>query len=196
YGAERLYNAFLKGQHHNPKGVAYHGNEPVWSTLTLYSILDQFLAGAKRICIVDIHTGFGGYGEGIIVTYYGGERHERISTWMREDLHLPGTVPQIPMHDVVYPYSFVENRLPGSEVIMAAIEYGAFKEGEGSWEPYIGSNYFHMHGDPLSEEGRAIGTEMRALFYSDEDVWKKMVWERGNEVIRKFLKGLADWSAE
>lgn len=82
--------------------------------------------------------------------------------------------------------------MPGSQITAEILEYGTLPPDA---TPHIwpGNLYFHMYGDPLSEEGRALAAEYRAFCYQENDDWKTMIWERGAEVIQKTLAGLAEW---
>ncbi|MEK7794548.1 MAG: DUF2817 domain-containing protein [Candidatus Hydrogenedentota bacterium] len=197
FGRDRLILAHRKGQHHNPKGQQYHGNGPTWSKTTFDFIIDEHLAGARRIGVLDIHTGFGDYGVGMITSYCRPEteKFKRIMRWVGGAKYYPGDSPHIPRHDKSFPFDFIEKRVPGSEVTAGVLEYGTVPP---ITTPHIwpANLYFHMYGDPLSPEGRAIAKEYRAFCYQEKDDWKNSVWERGREVVQNMLDGMGEWVAE
>jgi hypothetical protein len=194
-GPNKITEAVRRGQHHNPQGQTYHGNGPTWSKLTLDAIIDTELSGAKKIAIIDIHTGFGDYGEGMVCSYNmpGSPKYERTMNWVRGPKYYPGEDPNIPSHQTIFPFDFIEDRVGGAEVTAVVLEYGTVPP---TTTPHIwaGNLYYHLHGDPLSEEGVALGKEYRAFCYQENDDWKDAVYARGIEVIQDVLDGLNDWA--
>lgn len=63
HGEDRLYDTLARGQYSHPDGLNYGGTAREWSNLTLERIVRDHLAGARKVALIDWHTGIGGYGE-------------------------------------------------------------------------------------------------------------------------------------
>ena len=77
-----------------------------------------------------------------------------------------------------------------SEVTTVALEYGTKPVFE-VLDALRADNWLHLHGDPGSEEGRAIKRQIRDAFYSDEPEWKRMIWNKADRVVQQAAAGLA-----
>jgi len=80
--------------------------------------------------------------------------------------------------------------LPHAEVTGMALEYGTV-DGAQVMEALRADNWLHLHGDPLSPQGQAIGADTRAAFYIDTDIWRGMVLGQSLIATRQALTGLA-----
>jgi hypothetical protein len=194
YGQSRLLSAVRRGQHHRPKAMTYHGNGPTWSTHTLHEIVDERLAGATHVGVIDLHTGFGEYGGGIVMSYDPPEsaKHKRVAEWFDGAIYTPGGDADIPDHRARLPFAWIEERVPTATVTAQILEFGTFPPEE-SRDCFPANHHFHLFGDPLSEEGRRWGAQYRRFSYPEEDAWKEAVFARGREVIDRTIEGLRAW---
>jgi hypothetical protein len=192
YGQARIVGAIRRGQHHRPKSMTYHGQGPCWSRNLLEQILCKQLAWCAQLAVVDVHTGFGKYGEGLVMSYDapGDARHERVKRWMDDGIYVPGSDFDIPAHSKS-PFGFIAEWVPGLEVTAAILEFGTF-DPEETRDHHL-NHYFHMFGDPRSEEGLRVGAAYRRYFYPEEPQWMESVWARGQDVTKRMLAGLAAW---
>lgn len=195
HGMDRLLSAIRRGQHHRPKSMTYHGNGPAWSKTTLDRIVVEYLQGAQRVAVIDIHTGFGDYGQGIVMSYDppGSEKHKRVSKWFSGDIYTPGSDANIPDHGIRLPFEWIESLLSGVRVTAEILEFGTFDPNE-IGEIFSANHHYHVYDDPLSPQGLEWGARYRHYCYPEEDEWKNRVWARGREVIEKTLAGLSEWS--
>lgn len=197
YGIDGLIAAIRRGQHHRPKGMTYHGDGPCWSKSRLDEVVVDELTGAKRIAVIDIHTGFGEYGEGLVMSYDppGSDRYKRVTEWFSGDIYTPGSDANIPDHTSRLPFAWIESMLSGSSVTAEILEFGTFDPAE-IGEIFNANHHYHVYGDPLSPKGLEWGSRYRRYCYPEEDEWKHKVWRRGVEVIETTLAGLSAWSRE
>jgi len=193
YGQARIVAAIRRGQHHRPRAMTYHGQGPCWSRKVLEQLLRGELAGCTHLAMLDIHTGFGKYGEGLVMAYDppGDARYERVKRWMSGDIYTPGGDFDIPAHSKS-PYGFIAEWIPGLQVTAAILEFGTF-DPEETRDQHL-NHYFHLYGDPRSPEGLKVGEKYRRYFYPEEPQWLEKVWARGFEVTRRMLHGLNDWA--
>jgi hypothetical protein len=195
YGQDRLVAAIRRGQHHRPKGMTFHGTEPVWSKRVLDENVAERLAGACFIGVLDVHTGFGEYGHGLVMSYDppGSAKHRRVSDWFDGDIYTPGADADIPSHLAQLPFEWIEAQVAGSRVTAEILEFGTFPPEE-IGDTFYANHHYHVFGDPLCEEALEWGRRYRRFCYPEEEEWKLMVWQRGREVIERTLRGLSDWA--
>lgn len=194
YGLERLIAAVRQGQHHRSKAMTYHGNKASWSKITLDTIIVRFLNGSRKIAVMDIHTGFGKYGEGIVMSYepIDSSKYQRVLGWMKGDLYTPGVDADIPSHSK-NPYSFVEDLIPHSECVAQILEFGTYDPAM-SRDIFPDNHYIHNYGDPLSDWGCEVAEKYRKFLYPEEDDWKTGVWKYGKQIIQMTLEGIDRWN--
>lgn len=192
HGAAALQRAVTGGQYTHPDGVFYGGAAPTWSRRTLESLAPRLLFRARRVALIDYHTGLGPYGHGeMIVTHRPDSAAlARARDWYGDGIVSP-TLGSSASSEVVGDLlnGFAEV-LPQVEVTGMALEYGV-RDLQDTLDAVRADNWLHLHGKLDSERGREIKAMMRAVFYGDADDWKDMVFEQATEAQRRALKGLA-----
>jgi hypothetical protein len=78
-----------------------------------------------------------------------------------------------------------------TECTTIAIEYGTLPA-EQVLQALRADNWLYLHGDVTSPEGQVIKSEVRAAFYGEDSQWTSDVWQRGLDIARKTIAGLAD----
>lgn len=194
-GMVRLIAAVRHGQHHRPKSMSYHGNHPCWSRTVLQDVLCRQLVGCHRLAVLDIHTGFGEYGQGLVMSYDppGDPRRERVGRWFNGAIYVPGADADIPPHSKS-PYGFIAEWVPELAVTAAILEFGTFPPDEFR-DIFPANHYHHIYGDPRSEQAMRVGMRYRHYFYPEEPCWIDAVWQSGQDAIRRMLVGLEHWQA-
>jgi hypothetical protein len=174
--------------------MTYHGNGASWSKARLNEVVDTYLQGARKVTVLDIHTGFGEFGQGMVMSYDppDSEKYQRVSQWFSGDIFTPGSDPNIPSHSIRLPFEWMEQRLAGVQATAAILEFGTFPPEE-IGEIFNANHHFHVFGDPLSKDGLAWGSRYRRFCYPETEEWKRKVWQRGREVIETLLAGFDDW---
>jgi hypothetical protein len=195
HGERELTRIMRLGQHTHPKSLTYHGRGPTWSKRVVDRVIDGWLAKSRHVAVLDIHTGYGPVGDGLIMSY--DQEGSAGLAWLRDwfgEVHVTGHDPLIPRH-ARWPYDIVADRLPGTKVRTVALEYGTAEVDVLSFDLVRENNYHHLYGDPLSAEGRAIQKKFRARFYVETDDWKRKVLSRGLEVFERTKAGLERWAS-
>jgi len=191
HGRLALQSAISGGQYKHADGLFYGGRGAAWSNKTLIEILRSTLGKAKRVALIDYHTGLGprGYGERICADPPGGPAHARAEAFYGGDITSPflGDSASVPLHGVNL--EAVHRALPEREVTAVALEVGTIPTLEVKLA-LRADNWLHQHGDPRGAKGQAIKEQIRAAFYQDAPDWKEAVWERALETQRLALKGL------
>ncbi len=192
HGAWALQKAIAGGQYNHPDGIFYGGNAETWSRGALVRILRDGLGGARRVAVIDYHTGLGprGHGERICVHEPDSGGLARAEDWYHDDVTSPflGSSVSTELHGVNA--LGMKEALPEAELTAVAVEYGTLPT-EQVKLALRADNWLHLHGELGSAQGRAIKEQVREAFYQDADDWKDMVWERAVETQRLAIAGLA-----
>ncbi len=197
HGMRALQSAVSSGQYRHPHGIFYGGNSPTWAHQTLEKILTEHLGGAKKVAVIDYHTGLGprGYGERICVHPPGSRDLERARQWYEDDVTSPALGNSSSVEIKGYNFLGMRAALPDAELTHIALEYGTLPTEEVKLA-LRADNWLHVHGAPLEafRNGQAVGIkrQIRDAFYQDADDWKEMVWERGAATQRLALRGLSE----
>ena len=168
------------GQWDHPRGLFYGGRDVSWSRKTLTDILTSKLDLAKRVCVLDFHTGLGpyGYAEPIIGFRRDTPGFARVRPWIgagAKSLYGGGSVSSEITGDSL---SAMPDLLPNATVDAVALECGIKPIAEVALALRADA-WLHAYGDPLSPEGRRIQKQMREAFHSDDLMWQGMALGQG-----------------
>lgn len=192
HGTAALASALTGGQYSDAHGVFYGGTEPAWSRRTLTEILQRHCGQARHVAVIDLHTGLGPYGHGEVMNDH--EPHEtgyiRINDWFAGEATTFDGGTSSSAVTTGSTVMGVARAQPHAEISEITLEYGTVPF-LAMVEAVRADNWLHLHGDPASDQGKAIKTQMRATFYPDGDDWKRMIWDRARDVQRRMAKGLS-----
>lgn len=192
HGAFALQGAISGGQHTHPDGVFYGGVKPTWSNRTIRAIAREELGHARRVGVIDYHTGLGpfGHGELICTVPPGAKSYARAKAWYGDEMTSPegGTSTSAIVTGVMT--DAFPQELPDAEVTSIAIEYGTYAVPE-VLNAVRADNWLHQRGDLASPLGREIKADVKERFFPAGDKWREMVWTRADQTIGWALKGLA-----
>ncbi len=190
HGAYGLQGAISGGQYTHPDGVFFGGNKPVWSNRTIRAIAREELGRARRVAVIDFHTGLGpfGHGELICAVAPSAKSFARAKAWYPE-MTSPESGTSTSAVVVGVMTDAFPQELPDAEVTSIAIEYGTYPVSE-----VLGAvradNWLHLRGDLKSPLGRELKADMKERFFPSGDKWRDMVWQRADQTIGWALKGL------
>ncbi len=191
HGPASLQHALSGGQYNHPKGIFYGGDGPTWSRRTQTAIFEAYLSQARRVAIIDYHTGLGpwGYGERIITDPPASDGFARARALFGAAVTSPsdGTSTSAPITGDGL--AAAPGLLPGVDVIGMAIEYGTLPLDQVILSLRADA-WLHAHGDPASPEAAPIKAAIRAAFYGDADDWKGMVAGQSLLATRQATAGL------
>ncbi len=191
HGAFGLQGAISGGQYSHPDGIFYGGSKAGWSNRTIRAIAREELGRARKVGIIDYHTGLGpfGHGELICAVQPGAKSFARAKAWYGEEMTSPegGTSASAVVVGVMT--DAFPQELPDAEVTAIAIEYGTYSVPE-----VLGAvradNWLHQRGDLASPLGKKLKADMKEKFFPAGDRWREMVWARADQTIGWTLKGL------
>ena len=189
HGRARLQQAVTHGQYSHPRGLFFGGRHAVWSNRILHEIAERYLAGAKRVISIDVHTGLGPYGYGEVIlndaenapayqralTWWGMERVRSTVSGKSVSAHLSGTI------NLAF-----ARMLPATEVTAVGLEFGTLS-GLKVLRVMRAENWLHHYAHQDHAEAAEIKERLLRAFYPDDDLWKRTVWEQGRLVIEQTL---------
>jgi hypothetical protein len=191
HGAFGLQGAISAGQYRHPDGLFFGGKKPTWSNKTIRAIARDELGRAKRVGIIDFHTGLGPFGHGELICTVAptAKSFERAKRWFGDEMTSPetGTSTSAVVSGAMTD-SFPQE-LPDAEVTSIAIEYGTYPVPE-VLLAVRQDNWLHQRGDLNSAQGREMKAYMKERFFASGDKWREMVWSRADQVIGWVTKGL------
>jgi hypothetical protein len=191
HGPMGLQQAISGGQYAHPGGVFYGGVAPTWSRRTQAAIFGEYLARARRVGIIDYHTGLGpwGFGEQIITDRPGSPGYLRARAWYGAAVTCPSAGDSTSADIKGDGLAAAPELAPHAEVTGMALEVGVQ-----SLPQTLGAlradAWLHAHGDPASPQGREIKRQVRDAFFGDADDWKGMVAGQSLLAVRQAFKGL------
>jgi hypothetical protein len=192
HGAYGLQGAISSGQYTHPDGIFYGGAKQTWSNRTIRAIARQELGHARKVGIIDFHTGLGpfGHGELICAVPPTSKSFARARAWFGDEMTSPegGTSTSAVVVGVMT--DAFSQELPDAEVTPIAIEYGTYSVPE-VLAAVRADNWLHHRGDLKSALAKELKADMKERFFPAGDKWREMVWTRADQTIGWALKGLA-----
>ncbi len=183
-----------RGQHHYSNGCCYGGRAASWSRQILETITQQpMIKNAKKMAIIDLHTGLGPYGYGEVIndhqpatagynlteSFYGANAR---SVLLGESCSSPKDgLMDYHWHDIM------QDR--GSFV---TLEFGTYSMKQ-LLSALIKEQLYHSSLSKLAEDRNLDNKHVQALkdfFYPAEKTWQQQVLFRGRQIIELALNGL------
>ncbi len=197
-GGMKAYQAAVAGgQYAFPDGLFFGGHGPTWSNATFRAILARHGQAAKRVAVIDVHTGLGprGYGEPISVIAPDAPAFQRARTWWGDEVKstVDGTSKSPPVAGPLI--GSLGKTLPSAEITAIGLEYGTVELDE-VLEAIRGDNWLHARGlasglSMQSPLARAIKARVRDALTIDADDWREQVFARAADFTLKAYRGLA-----
>ncbi len=188
WGYPKVQSVVSGGQYAHPKGVFYGGAGPVWSHRWLREWCSTNLGAARRVIVIDLHTGLGPWGHGELIGGGGpgDAMYERaITLWPETKSMLTGeSVSAVLAGDWL---NVADSLAPSADVTPVCIEYGTV-DGITVLQSLRADAWLHGYGDPTGPEAPAIRAQVRAAFADDNPEWIATCWPRFLEVIDAALQ--------
>jgi predicted deacylase len=187
-GKAELKKAISGGQYIDPQGVFYGGQNETWSNMTIRAITRRYLSKAKRVVVIDFHTGLGPYGNAEVILNE--EKHspsyKRAVEWWGDKAKTTASGESVSVHlDTTLKRAFSQ-MLPKTEVTAVTLEFGTYSELKVLWALRT-ENWLHNYGAREHPESNRIKTNLLRVFYPDDDIWKLKVWEQGQKLVEQVL---------
>ncbi|MBK1697283.1 M14 family metallopeptidase [Rhodovibrio salinarum] len=187
HGTHVLQKAISGGQYQHPDGIFYGGTAPVWSRRTLETAIDGALAKARRVAVVDLHTGLGPYGHGerIVMHDPKGSAYRNVQAAFGDDFACPTLGNSVATELPGTALEAIERRLPGRDLVACALEFGSEPTPEVR-RALRADNWLHLHapdGTLESETGQRIKAELSRVFVPEDTDWRHAVLRRSLETF-------------
>jgi len=189
-GFDRFQEIVSGGQYDDPTGIFHGGSGPVWSHRWLASHLPGIVGSARRLGIIDLHTGLGPWGHGELISHEasGDPGYDRGTAWWGEvrSMRDGESVSASLEGDWL---AAVERWMPDVEVTAAALEFGTV-DTVTVLQSLRADAWLHAHGDPNGSAAAAIRSQVRAAFADDDPAWLAALIERFDQVASGALVAL------
>ena len=193
----KAYHAVVAGgQYAFSDGLFFGGREPTWSNATFRAIVQRHGAAAKRVAVIDVHTGLGprGYGEPLSIDPPGAPGFQRARRWWGDAVTstVDGTSKSPPVAGPLI--GSVGKSLPHAEITAIGLEYGTVELAE-VLEAIRADNWLYARGLPSglgmqSPLACDIKARIRDALTVDAGDWKEQVFARAADFALKAYRGL------
>jgi len=191
HGKEVFRTAIKRGQYKHPDGLFYGGLKPSWSALTVERIAKEHLSEATWAGLIDIHTGLGPFGVGECLSGEAPDSDEgrRASSWYGHVAHTksPKTDYAGSEASILDGYKRAAPWLVWTPV---GLEFGT-REEKVVRDAVRMDGWLHLYGSPEHPLSGKVKKNMLYAYYPAEPEWRAAIVERGLEVVRLGLAGLA-----
>ena len=191
-GAAEFRRAVTGGQYTHPLGLFFGGGGPSWSRRAQTAIFREYLTRAKRVGVIDYHTGLGpcGYAERLTVFPIEAPEFKRAATLFGAAVTSTKSGTAASKDVSGDSISGSAALLPGAEFTGIGFEVGTVPTPQ-VLQALRADAWLHAYGDPRSALGREIKAQMRAAFYCETDWWKGMVAGQSLLSCRQAIAGLS-----
>ena len=191
-GAADFRQAVTGGQYTHPLGLFFGGSGPSWSRRTQTAIFQKYLTRAKRVGVIDYHTGLGpcGYAERLTVFPLEEPEFRRAAAWF-------GAAVTSTKSGTAASKDVSGDNISGSAALLPHAEFTGISFEVGTvpmpqvLQALRADAWLHAYGDPQSEQGRQIKAQIRAAFNCETDSWKGMVVGQSLLSCRQAIAGLS-----
>jgi len=189
HGFDGLQAAVSGGQYRHPRGIFFGGRGPVWSQRTLQDVVRTHLDGARRVAVLDLHTGLGPFGHGELIASHPDDAGRRRLDACFDEYTIPceGTSVSADVRGDIL--DALEQWIPAVAVAGVAIEWGTVDIVEVS-NALRADAWLHGYSDPRGRDAPAIKAQLRAAFAPDDPRWADLVLERFVAVRDRAVAGL------
>lgn len=200
-GAARALTAFTGGQHSHPDGVGFGGVRPSPSRQVFGRIVETELVACRRMAYLEWHTGFGDYGQPLVVALDapGSAARARMAGWWadqdlqsEDDAFDSGETPD--WSGLLLPG--LRRMAPHIDITGAPIEIGTVSNLE-AFEAVMIDRWLRLGTEPQDSALRArLREKLRAAYDPADPFWRESVVEIGRAMHVAALEGLSAWQTE
>ena len=203
YGKTRILNEVTAGQYQCPDGIGYGGDAPEWSNTLLKDILSRFLGLAKRVAVLDWHTGIGAYGKPFFLCFDapGTAEFDRAVAWWGDSVSQSAkgfggkAKPEYQglllkaVQDILH--------TSGAETTAAVIEFGTYPN-QKMLQALLRDRWLRSEvaKDATAQERSAHLEAIKTAFCPDDPAWRESVIRHGQTILTQTMTGLAQWQSE
>ncbi len=190
-GPQAAARAITGGQYVHADGIFYGGRALCWSNVELNALAQKHLQKARRICVLDHHTGLGSAGHTELIC-----RHPPESVglalarqWWGEDVTSPASGESASAVIDGNVRMAMDRLCPQAQVVSIAMEVGTRPEQQVVMS-LMADNWLHQRGNPHSLLGEQIRAQVRDAFCPDNALWRQQAYGRAMQIWQQGLLGL------
>lgn len=182
-GPAGMQSAVSRGQYHHRTGVFYGGSGPTWSARWLASWAPGAIGQARRVAVVDLHTGLGpwGHGEMIVSEALSAPSSQRAAALWGE-VHSTADGSSVSAQLVGEWIAALPAMLGHTEVTPAALEFGTVDQLQ-VLDALRADAWLHAYGDPTGHLGDQVRSQVRQAFCDEDPAWLGACWARFASVM-------------
>lgn len=195
HGHDALFDTLVRGQYTHPDGLMYGGRRREWSNRMLEAIVSEHLAPARKVGLIDWHTGIGNYAESFFLCFNeeGSELYERAADWWGAE-RIKGARP----HGLARPdyqglvFHGVQAFLGERPVCGAVIEFGT--RGLGMRRALRLDQWLRFKAERSGERYVLLLEDMRDAFRPVDQKWRDSVVDLGTAITAQAIEGMKRWA--
>jgi hypothetical protein len=187
-GPAQLQAALALGQYTHEAGLCYGGHALCWSATAIFDVLKEELKGARRLIVLDLHTGLGDFATGQIVC----DDPIASSAFARAKAIWPHVTASA-SGEAVAPPAY---GLPGpalaarvNEVTFATLEIGTLPLPD-VFSALRKDLWLHCVAGEYHSAAAAIAAEMRAAFFPADPSWREAAMQTARAATAAALPAL------
>jgi predicted deacylase len=180
------------GQYTHPDGLFYGGTAETWSNTVLREIVQRYLRYTTEVVVIDIHTGFGDFGDAGIFPHIDKENVEyrrAMGIWGSSLIITTTSSSSANVHLGATVKTAIPEMLPETSVTAVTLEFGTFSQID-LLRALRAENWLHHHSDMSHPQAEEIKACLQRTYFPDSEKWNSMVWNQGKQVVRRALKHL------
>jgi hypothetical protein len=199
HGLATVTNEITAGQYSRHDGVGFGGNAPEWSNTTLCDLWRDRLSQARRVAIIDWHTGIGGYGDPSFLCFEapGSLGFARAVDWWGDAVaqsadHFDAGVR--PSYNGLLIRAAQEiAQTTGAETTGAVIEFGTYPNKQMLRGLLLDRWLQHAPSTTSEAVKTKLENDLLRLFCPDDRQWQQRVLQAGRHIIHQTVEGLNNW---
>jgi hypothetical protein len=197
-GRSAYLDRLLRGQYVFPDGLGFGGHGPEWSNVTLKEIVRTTCGTAKRVAVIDWHTGIGGYGEPFFLCFNrpGSELQRRCLDWWGQSAAAPAFSEGEgrPSYTGLV-FLGIQELLAGASVAGGVIEFGTRPVDDMLSALRVDRWLRFAPAEARSDQAReALLRDLAEAYCPSDRNWSASVLEHATELHRSTLEGLKAWN--
>lgn len=196
HGNDAYVDVTARGQYSHADGAHYGGAAREWSNRTLQTVLRRHLDGARRVALIDWHTGLGERGEPFFLCFNepGSAGWQRACTWWgRDNVETKGGFDgaKRPQYAGLL-FHGVQRFIAPAELTGAVIEFGTRSRDD--MRLALQADHRLKFGGELTDELRgALREQVLDAFSPFSPDWQCRVLGHAIAIQRQMMQGCADW---
>jgi len=194
WGQEEFSAVITRGQYQHADGLFYGGVAPSWSRRTLEQLGKEApLQKARRIAVIDLHTGLGPFGHGEVINDHdpGQPGFELACQWYGDNAQsaLLGESCSPPKSGLL---DYFWHDLVGDRGCFITLEYGTYSLDKLLTVSCEEQRYHNGYGNNLNQRdvSHSTVTALQNFFYPRNSTWQELVLFRAGQVINMALRGM------